>query len=422
MNDIDPTQLLLQLDARAAFAMFWPVLLLDIPRYTMGFLVVLVGEVLRPARSTSPEDFAPLVSVVLAGHNERHAVARCVRSLREQSYAHMEIICVDDGSTDGMMRELTRLRSQRLIDIAVATNIRSGKSAAGNLGLSLAKGEVVLITDCDCSFDRDAVARLVAPLADPRVAGVTGNIAARNAQANMLTGLQAVEYLVGICLGRRVLDMLGQITCASGAFSAFRRATLQQLGGLDTGAGEDLDLTLRMRRAGWQVRFAADAWCLTDVPYRFPRFLRQRLRWERDSLRLRMRKHGQGLDPTDYGTPIGELLHRIEYLVTHIIPTLAFPLYLIWLVSSFGTAAITILTLVTMMYLALDGIAALCALAMVGRPGSSKLLPYVVCFGLFQAYLVRSIRLVAYVQEWVFRSSYRDNFVPRRVLDRAPWH
>ena len=80
----------------------------------------------------------------------------------------------------------------------------------------------------------------------------------------------------------------------------------------------------------------------------------------------------------------------------------------------------TVLTLVTMMYLVLDGIAALSALAIVGRPGSSRLLPYVVCFGAFQAYLVRCIRLVAYVQEWVFRSSYRDNFVPQRVLNEAP--
>ena len=420
MSDIDPTQLLLQLDSRTAIAMFWPVLLLDIPRYTMGFLVVLAREVLRPARLNAPGDFAPLVSVILAGHNERHAVARCVRSLREQSYPRIEIICVDDGSTDGMMQELTRLRGEQLIDAAIATSIRSGKSAAGNLGLSLAKGEVVLITDCDCSFDRDAVAQLLTPLADPAVAVVTGNIAVRNAEANLLTGLQAVEYLVGICLGRRMLDLLGQITCASGAFSAFRRATLQQVGGLDTGAGEDLDLTLRIRRAGWQVRFAPDAWCLTDAPRAFPRFLRQRLRWERDSLRLRVRKHGQGLDPTDYGTPLSELFHRVEYLVTHIIPTLAFPLYLIWLVSSFGTAAMTVLTLVTMMYFGLDGIAALSALAIVGRPGSSRLLPYVVCFGPFQAYLVRCIRLVAYVQEWVFRSSYRDNFVPQRVLNEAP--
>lgn len=118
---------------------------------------------------------------------------------------------------------------------------------------------------------------------------------------------------------------------------------------------------------------------------------------------------------------MGEMLHRIEYLVTHVVPAVAFPLYLIWLIDVFGSATITVLTMVTLFYLALDGVAALCALAIIGRPASSRLLPYIVVFGLFQAYLVRSIRLVAYVQEWVFRSSYRDNFVPKRVLEGAPW-
>lgn len=272
MSDLDPTRLLFDLDARAAFTIFWPVLLLDIPRYTIGFLVVVARETLLSADSPPSPDFAPLVSVVLAGHNERHAVGRCVYSLREQSYRRIEIICVDDGSTDSMMQELARLRSAGLIDVAVATHVRSGKSAAGNLGLSLARGEVVVITDCDCSFDRDAILRLIAPLADPGVGAVTGNIAVGNAEATLLTGLQAVEYLVGICLGRRMLDMLGQITCASGAFSAFRRTALVESGGMESGAGEDLDLTLRMRRAGWRVRFAADAWCLTRVPSGFRAF------------------------------------------------------------------------------------------------------------------------------------------------------
>ncbi|NJO56458.1 MAG: glycosyltransferase, partial [Rhodospirillales bacterium] len=280
-----------------------------------------------------------------------------------------------------MRQELARLRAARLVDVAVSTNLRGGKSAAANLGVSLSTGEIVVITDCDCTFDRDAIALLIAPLFDQRVGVVSGNIAVRNAEATLLSGLQALEYLLGIALGRRMLDMLGQVSCASGAFSAFRRSALLQLGGLENGAGEDLDVTLRMRRAGWQVRFAAEAWCLTDVPENFPRLLRQRLRWERDALRLRLRKHRVGIDPTDLGPPMREMLHRIEFLVAQVLPAIAFPLYLIWLASVFGTAAVTVLSMVTLFYLALDGIAALCALAVVNREGSWRLLPYVVLFG-----------------------------------------
>ncbi|NJO56459.1 MAG: glycosyltransferase [Rhodospirillales bacterium] len=94
MSDLDPTRLLLSIDMRTAVAVFWPVLLFDLPRYTIGFLVILFRETLRPAEPPPSPDFQPLVSVILAGHNERRTVARCVRSLREQSYSRLQIVCV----------------------------------------------------------------------------------------------------------------------------------------------------------------------------------------------------------------------------------------------------------------------------------------------------------------------------------------
>lgn len=419
MTDLDPTRLLFGLDPAGVLAMFWFVVLIDLPRYTLGFLVVVAREVVGPREAVPPFPFTPLVSVVLAGHNERASVARCVRSLREQSWPRIEIVCVDDGSTDGMMNELRRLRAAGLVDIIASSGRRGGKSSALNLGLSMARGEVVITTDCDCTFDRDAVHQLVAPLADPAVGAVTGNIAVREAGGTILESLQAVEYLVGIGLGRRLLDMLGQLTCASGAFSAFRRSALIDVGGLETGAGEDLDLTLRLRRAGWTVRFAADAWCVTDVPCAVRAFVRQRMRWERDALRLRLRKY-RDPDPAGRGLRRGEFLQQAEFVLTNVIPTLTFPLYLLWLVHLCGSASLTVIALVTLIYSALDAVAVLCALAIAGRSGTTRLLPYALLCGPFQAYVVRGIRVAAYLQEWIFRRSYHDTYVPARVLGRAP--
>jgi Glycosyl transferase family 2 len=94
MSALDPTGLLFQLDTASAFALFWYVLVIDLPRYTLGFLAIAASELLRE-RQPSRDGYArPLVTVVLAGHNERKVVRRCVESLREQTHDRLEIICI----------------------------------------------------------------------------------------------------------------------------------------------------------------------------------------------------------------------------------------------------------------------------------------------------------------------------------------
>ncbi len=421
MTLAEPIDYLASLDAATLIAAFSVSILLDLPRYTFGFLAVLVAEMSsgrrRPALSRLPS-----ISVIIPGHNEAHSIRRCVLSLREQPVRGLEIICVDDGSTDATAEEIYRLRAEGLIDVGLVCRIRSGKSSACNLALSRAQGEVVVIVDADCTFDRDAVENIVRPLLDPRVGAVSGNIAVRNAQASLVAGVQSVEYLIGISLGKRALDFLNVVACASGAFSAFRRSALVAIGGMDIGPGEDLDVTLRLRQAGWRIRFAHDAWCLTDVPVTLGAFVRQRLRWERDALRLRLRKHRYILDPRNRGASATDLVHQFDYVVTNLLVTLVFPVYVVWLILTYGGAAWPILGSVTVGYIVLDLFAFLAALIVVDRPGAVRALPYALLSGTFNAYLLRLVRLAAFAQEWIFRRSYDDDYVPARARRRAPCH
>lgn len=420
MTAADPLDYLLSMDAAALLATFSFSIILDIPRYTFGFLAVLLVEVGAAGRRQHRALHLPSISIIIAGHNEAASIRRCVVSLREQTVPNLEIICVDDGSTDGMADELYRLRSEGLIDAALVCRVRSGKSSACNLALSRARGEAVVNVDVDCTFDRDAIEAIVRPLADPAVGAVCGNIAVRNAGDSFIAGIQSVEYLIGISLGKRALDFLNVVACASGAFSAFRRTALEGVGGMDVGPGEDLDLTLRLRQAGWRIRFAHDAWCLTDVPATLPAFVRQRLRWERDALRIRLRKHRRILDPRDRGVSVTDLVHQFDYVVTNLLVTLVFPLYLGWLIVTYGAAAWMILGSVTLGYVVLDLLSFLAALVVIDRPGAGRALPHALLFGAVNAYFIRAIRLVAYAQEWIFRRSYYDEYVPERVRRKAP--
>src|SRR4029450_4604104 len=93
-----------------------------------------------------------------------------------------------------------------------------------------------------------------------------GNLGVRNASASLLTRHQAVEYALGISLGRRIADALGTPPIVSAAFGAFRRSAIDQVGRQDVEVGEDADLTMKLRRAGWRIRFAPEAVALTDGP------------------------------------------------------------------------------------------------------------------------------------------------------------
>lgn len=419
MTISDPVDYLASLDAAAFIAAFSVSVLLDLPRYTFGFLAVLVSEI-GDRRRRAALSRLPSISVIIPAHNEAHSIRRCVLSVREQTVEGMEIICVDDGSTDGTASEIRRLRAEGLIDVGLVCRTRSGKSSVCNLAISRARGEVLVCVDADCTFDRDAIENIVRPLLDRRVGAVSGNIAVRNAQASLVAGVQSAEYLIGISLGKRALDFLNVVACASGAFSAFRKSAVLGIGGMDVGPGEDLDLTLRLRQAGWRIRFAHDAWCLTDVPPSLGGLIRQRLRWERDALRIRLRKHRRILDPRNSGASITELVHQFDYVVTSLLVTLVFPIYAVWLVHTYGAAAWPILGSVTAGYIVLDLFAVIAALAVVDRPGAARALPYALLLGVCNAYLFRVVRLVAYVQEWVFRRSYDDDYVPERVRRRAP--
>jgi cellulose synthase/poly-beta-1,6-N-acetylglucosamine synthase-like glycosyltransferase len=234
------------------------VLIFDIPRYTLSLLSLALfgmrrGSAGAPAVSAS-------VSVIIPTFNGGSGLAPSIASLRRQTLPPLEIIVVDDGSTDETRAVAERARALGLIDMVICHGTRCGRSAAINAAARFASGDLLLTVDADTVFEPTAVARLAAAFADPRVAGASCNIAISNERDSLWTGLQSVEYLMSISAGRSILDVVGAIACLSGACSMYRRDTFLRQGGLDVGPGEDLEYSLRLRRLGHLIRFVPDAW------------------------------------------------------------------------------------------------------------------------------------------------------------------
>jgi cellulose synthase/poly-beta-1,6-N-acetylglucosamine synthase-like glycosyltransferase len=276
-----------------------------------------------------------------------------------------------------------------------------------------------VIADIDTTFDRDGIARIIEPFSDPAVGGVAGNIAVHNPDASMMTRFQAIQYLISISLGRRVSDLFGIVFIASGAFAAFRREALLSIGGWEVGPGEDADITIKLRRAGWKVRFQPTAWALTDVPENFTALLKQRLRWNRSLVRVRARKFKAMFDPRKPNFSCINALGTLDIIYFQALLPGSFYIYIVWLFASYDAFAWVILGIVTMVYTLAALLSFTLAMVVSEHHGRWSLLPYVPAYTLFNAYVMRAIEVGAYIDELVFRHSYKDTYVPTRVQNQA---
>ncbi|WP_256376841.1 glycosyltransferase [Thalassospira sp. MCCC 1A01428] len=403
--------------------MFWHFFLLELPRFVLAALTVSIVSVYQQVRSRGALPARPFlqpsVSVLLPGHNEAANLERSIMSMREQTCPPDQIVVVDDGSIDNTLTVARRLQKAGLVDVVRSAGVRGGKSSAANLGLTRCTGDLIIIADADTTYDCDAFERLIMPFSDPSVGAVAGNLGLRNPDHSLATIWQAIQYQISIGLGRQVSDMLGILFIVSGAFGAFRRKALVQCGGWSVGPGEDAELTNKIRRAGWKVRFARNSWGLTDAPETFSQLARQRLRWDRSLIRMRWRRFRVFMKPGDDAFHITNALGTIDILFFQAFLSFSFVIYLVWLVEVYGAFGWIIATVNLIAYSAFGVAGYALALLASPRKGMGRFWIYVFGYGLFNSVFLRAVRLYACFDELIFRHSFDDNYVPRRVRQAA---
>ncbi|RSM54822.1 bi-functional transferase/deacetylase [Actinoplanes sp. ATCC 53533] len=233
---------------------------------------------LRRVRALDAEPLVDLglVSVIVPAYNEAANIAGTVRSLLASDYPLLEVIVVDDGSSDDTAGVVERLRLPR---VRVIRQRNAGKPAALNTGVGYARGDIFIMVDGDTVFERAAVGRLIQPMRDPGVGAVSGNTKVAN-RGGLLGRWQHLEYVIGFNLDRRMFDVGRCMPTVPGAIGAFRRAAVRDVGGVspDTLA-EDTDFTMAVIRAGWRVAYQPSAVAWTEAPASLRQLWRQRYRW-----------------------------------------------------------------------------------------------------------------------------------------------
>jgi cellulose synthase/poly-beta-1,6-N-acetylglucosamine synthase-like glycosyltransferase/peptidoglycan/xylan/chitin deacetylase (PgdA/CDA1 family) len=232
----------------------------------------------RRAWRRRPQRLAYLgpVSIVVPAYNEAANIAATVRSLIANDYPDLEVIVVDDGSTDDTAAVVRRLR---IPEVRVISQPNAGKPGALNTGIAYARGEYVILVDGDTVFNPDAVGRILQPFRDPTVGAVSGNTKVAN-RRGLLGRWQHLEYVMGFNLDRRMFEVAECMPTVPGAIGAFRRATLADVGGVPAATlAEDTDLTMSVLRAGWRVIYEESAIAWTEAPSSLRQLWRQRYRW-----------------------------------------------------------------------------------------------------------------------------------------------
>ena len=260
----------------------------------------------------------PLVSCIVAVHNERVLVSHCIASMVQQTYPNTEIIVVDDASDDGTpatLREIARSSPIRLIELPV----NGGKKRALSLGLLHAHGSIVAFADSDTVWAKDAL-ELAVPIfmADESVGAVSGHCRALNGGLNILTKIQDSWYEGQFSVRKAFESVFGAVTCVSGPLAFFRLAAIYNFmpaWEADTFLGQEFrfatDRTLTAFVLGgdylgpkvlpkfadspfaepsypvrdWKILYSKSTKAWTNVPSTFKSMIRQQIRWKKSFIR-----------------------------------------------------------------------------------------------------------------------------------------
>ena len=230
-------------------------------------------------RRSWSRDFAGPISVIVAAYNEEKVIAETLRTLLTTDYAgELEVIVVDDGSTDRTAAEVEKIASSDP-RVRLLRQPNRGKARALQRGLAAMRSGIAVFLDADTHCQRDTLRRLVEPLSDATIAGVSGHAKVGNLRT-FIARCQALEYTCGFNLDRRAYTRWNCMTVVPGAISAIRKSAIDDAGGLSLETlAEDTDLTLALHKRGHRMVYVPEAIAWTEAPETVKTLSRQRFRW-----------------------------------------------------------------------------------------------------------------------------------------------
>jgi cellulose synthase/poly-beta-1,6-N-acetylglucosamine synthase-like glycosyltransferase len=255
--------------------------------WLLGYMVITSYRALRVAGLRTLPLQRPSLSVVIAARNERRDLPLALDAILAQDDQPEEILVVDDGSSDGTAQMLAQRYPGR---VRVLTKPNSGKARSLNQALSSVTSDIFVTIDADTVIEPGSISAIRTAFAEePELAagcGVLKPVVSRAPLGRAFELYQTFEYLRGF-LWRVSWSRANVLVLVSGAFAAFRRERLAEIGGFDPRSlVEDYEVMFRLHRRSYEdrgeplrARVIPGARATTDSPGKLRIFLKQRTRW-----------------------------------------------------------------------------------------------------------------------------------------------
>jgi len=305
------------------------------------FLESKIGKITSLLKSYVP----PPVSVAICAYNEEDFILNTIDSVLRNSYPNVEILVINDGSTDATLETLIKKFSlykifpsvpQRIKThveisgyyiskthphITVIDKVNSGKSDALNMAVNVCRTPLFITLDADSIIEPDALDNIVyCLLRKSHTVAVGGGVYVINGceykdgaiikakmSYNPVVDFQTIEYLRSFIFGRTGLNVLGGAMCFAGTFTLFEYKSLVDAGGFEYGNdAQDFEIITRLhaekaeRHYPYNILYTSSAISWTDVPDTLIKYWKQRFVWQRDILRSIM-QHKKMLFNPKYG-------------------------------------------------------------------------------------------------------------------------
>lgn len=217
----------------------------------------------------------PSISIIIPAYNEEKRIASTIKAVKNLVYPKnlLEVIVVDDGSTDNTSNIVKRFKRIKLV-----SKKNGGKASALNFGTSIAKGQIVACVDSDSYPTPNALMKSVPFFEEPSVAAVTSSIFVKKPR-NLIEHLQWFEYII-LTWVRRVFSLVDGLSSLPGPLSLYRRNVLLKIGGFDEkNMTEDIEIAWRILAHGYKTKVALGAITYTKPPDTLRKWWHQRIRW-----------------------------------------------------------------------------------------------------------------------------------------------
>ncbi len=284
------------------------------------------------------------ISIIIPTRDRKDSLKVALNSIAASDYPRddFEVIVVDDGSIDGTDELVLELQGRASIILRYYKQERKGLSAAKNIGIKHARGDFLVFTDDDCIIEKDWLRKLTHAFDSPMV-GVVGGPDRTPPASSPLA--RSIDYSVTSFIGTGGVREGRAIRLAKyfprGCNTAVTKSALEEIGDFDEsfGAGEDIELVYRVKRAGYMIRYAPEAFVWHKRRDSIRSFLKQI--FSRGYWRVKLAHRHRELLEVSYLLPAGMIvvfiiLLGISFVFPHVLKGLVFLVSLYFLILIVG--------------------------------------------------------------------------------------